>query len=185
MTPPEKERLKECPKVYRKAIQQVDWLCTNLKELAPDEKCLLIDETANEVKNVLAKIAYSLEAKPTIAAHGGLDAKISGAYKRYPDLKLDEISPDEVAKMFEMAVLLNTEYAQKSFVHKMLLQGAHSIRQLQSAQCSQVRTREDYWKIFNAYCEKEFGKPTSYAPEVAGAGWMLDALIRAGVVRCE
>ena len=55
---------------------------------------------------------------------------ISGAYKRYPDLELDEMRPEEVVQMFEMAVLMNTEYTQKSFVHKMLLQGAYTIRQL-------------------------------------------------------
>ncbi len=54
---------------------------------------------------------------------------LGAAYKRYPDLVLDECSPEDVIKMFEMAVLLNTEYTQKSFVHKMLLQGAYSLRQ--------------------------------------------------------
>ncbi len=55
---------------------------------------------------------------------------LSGAYKRYPELVLDEVAPEDVAHMFEMAVLLNTEYKYSSFVHKMLLQGAYAIRKL-------------------------------------------------------
>jgi hypothetical protein len=88
--------------------------------------------------DVAPNCVYIKEESLSTPAPDAEAEKITAAYKRYPDLVLDGISPDEVAKMFEMAVLLNTEYAQKSFVHKMLLQGAHCIRQLKAAQSAPV-----------------------------------------------
>ena len=71
------------------------------------------------------------------------DGRITTAYEMYSDLVLDGLNPNSLARYFEQAVLMKTEYKFASFVHKMLLQAAHTIRSLtalQSAPDSAART---------------------------------------------
>lgn len=69
---------------------------------------------------------------------------IKAAYARYPDLELSGVDAEKMAELLEMSVLLSTKYTHASFVHKMLLQSAYTIRKLiYKNSCAQPPSSKD------------------------------------------
>lgn len=85
--------------------------------------------------------------------------RMKAAYNLYPDLVLDELKPEEMICFLEQSVALKSQYTQPSFVHKIFLQAAETIRQ--------TAVRADSLQTIHVYPQDEINHAHGDIAEVA------------------